>query len=189
MAQWTNWINSIRFYIHPLIMDLIYQVFLEPPADFSSTMEAAGCYCSCKDTLLLVQRQPFKIQGDRWGVPAGKLEEAEDPLSAVVREMGEEVGIHLMHEQLHEIATLYVRLPTRDYTFHMFHTRLLHFPEIILDLSENKEARWTTFTEALALPLVAAGKEALLYYKSYLSKNEGKREDFDYLLQKKNEIN
>ena len=146
-----------------------YQVFLKPPSSFNPTMEAAGCYCDCLDKLLLVKRQSFKSQGNKWGVPGGKLEENESPLAAVVRELREEVGLELSVDRVFKIKTLYIRLPPTDYIFHMFYTQLADLPSLALDLSENQEACWSTLQEALRLPLVAAGKEALLYYKSFLS--------------------
>lgn len=144
-----------------------YQIFLDPPADFSPSMEAAGCYCSYKDKILLVKRQPFKSQGNKWGVPAGKLEKDEDPTRAVIRELKEEVGLTLTVETLQEMGTLFIRLPTQDYIYHMYFTQFSSLPEVVLDLSENQEARWTTLKSALKLPLVAAGKEALAYYQNF----------------------
>lgn len=146
-----------------------YQVFLKAPHIFHPTLEAAGCYCTWEDKLLLVKRQPFKSQGNKWGVPGGKLELNESPLEAAIRETREEVGIHLPFDQVFKIKTLYIRLPPTDYIFHMFYTQLAQLPSISLDLGENQEACWSTLQEALTLPLVAAGKEALLYYKNFLS--------------------
>ena len=132
-------------------------------------MEAAGCYCACAERLLLVKRQSYKSQGNKWGVPGGKLEKNETPLTAVIREMQEEVGVALCPDKVYKVKTLYIRLPSIDYIFHMFYTHLPELPLINLDLGENQESRWTTLQEALQLPLVTSGKEALLYYKSYLS--------------------
>jgi 8-oxo-dGTP diphosphatase len=148
---------------------LSYQVFLHPPAHFTPSMEAAGCYCRWTDRLLLIKRQSNKSQANKWGVPGGKLEKDENPLQAVIREMREEVGVSLTSENVFKVKTLYVRLPSSDYIYHMFYTYLSDLPLIILALEENQEFRWSTLQEALQLPLVAAGKEALLYYKNFLS--------------------
>lgn len=145
-----------------------YQVFLDSPSDFNPTMVAAGCYCACKDKILLVKRQSFKSQGNKWGVPAGKLEKNENPLEAIVREMKEEIGVVLRPEDLEHFGLLNVRLPPIDYIFHMFSTQFLSFPPITLDTAENQQAQWVTLENALELPLMAAGREALLYYKQFL---------------------
>lgn len=146
-----------------------YQIYKEPPADFLPAMQAAGCYCSYQDKILLVKRQPFKTQGSKWGVPAGKIEKDENPLHAAVRELKEEVGITLTKDSVQEIGTLFIRLEQEfDYIFYMFFTRFLALPPLTLDLSENQEACWTTYHSALQLPLVAAGKEALSHFQTFL---------------------
>jgi 8-oxo-dGTP pyrophosphatase MutT (NUDIX family) len=163
---------------------LNYQVFLSPPSDFKPTMQAAGCYCCCDDHLLLVKRQSFKSQGDKWGVPAGKLEKDENPADTVIRELKEEVGLPLSLENLQHIGTLFIRLPPIDYIYYMFFTHYPSFPQVIVDLSENQEARWSTLEDALKLPLMAAGAEALLHYRQFLVSYKQKRS-----IAKKNEIN
>ena len=69
-----------------------------------------------------------------------------------------------------------MRLPPLDYVYHMFYTSFPSMPEVVLDLEENQESNWVSFTEALSLPLIAGGKEALIYYKnfaSYIAKKNG----------------
>lgn len=152
-----------------------YQIFQTPPQNFAPSMEASGCYCRCEDKILLVKRQSFKSQGNKWGVPAGKLEKRENPLAAVIREFFEEVGISLPLEGVQEMCTFFIRIKTHnelttiDYIYHMFCASFDSFPPVILNLDENQEAKWLTLEEALKLPLVAAGKEALFYYQNFLS--------------------
>ena len=64
---------------------------------------------------------------------------------------------------------MYCRLPHVDYVFHVFKKDFLALPEINLSLEEHLEFRWVTFDEALTLPLIAGGVEALNYYKRYTS--------------------
>lgn len=146
-----------------------YQVFLDPPRFFNPGMEAAGCYLTCGDKVLLVKRQSTKSQGNKWGVPAGKLEKNEDSLSAVIREMQEEVGIFLTPELLCKFKTLYIRLTDLDYIFHMYYSKFTEIPSIKLDFAENQASCWSTVRDALKMPLIASGREALLYYNSFLS--------------------
>jgi 8-oxo-dGTP diphosphatase len=147
-----------------------HSVFVEAPADFSPRVEAAGCYCEFGDKILFLKRHSTRPQGDTWGVPGGKLEKGESPRSAVIREVQEEVGIEIDGAGLKEVGRLYIRLPEADYVFHLFRNRFESCPEMTLALEEHQEARWVTFSEALQLPLITGGKEALEYYRECIRK-------------------
>lgn len=145
---------------------MIYSIFKEPPPDFHPTVEVASCYCEYENKILLLKRHPNKSQGNTWGVPAGKLERGETPRMAVIREIQEEVGLHIDDEDLRELGRHYVRLPHVDYVYHMFCKRFVIQPSIILGLDEHLEAQWVTVAEASLLPLIAGGKEVLNYYSN-----------------------
>lgn len=144
-----------------------YSIFTEAPKDFNPAVEAAGCYCEFETSILLLKRHPGRPQGNTWGVPGGKLEEGEDPRAAVIREVWEEVGINISDEGLQEMGRLYIRLPYVDYVFHLFRKRFSVCPDIILELKEHLEARWVSIPEALQLPLISGGREALEFYMRF----------------------
>lgn len=142
-----------------------YQVFKEPPEDFDSRLQGAGCYCEHGDKFLLLKRHPNKFQGNTWGIPGGKFEVGEDARAAVIREVYEEVGLEIQGEDLVQIDTFYIRDPLTDYVFHTFRKSFDQKPTIILALEEHLEARWLTIEEAFRLPLIRGGKETLTSYK------------------------
>lgn len=146
-------------------MSIKYSVFAEPPDDFNPTVEVASCYIEWTDKILLLKRHPQKPQGNTWGVPGGKMEKNENPKMAVIREIQEEVGINIDDNDLQKIGRLYCRLPHVDYVYHMFRKKLKALPDINLELEEHLEMRWVTIEEALKLPLIAGGTEALNYFK------------------------
>ncbi len=141
-------------------------VFLDPPEDFSSSVEAAGCYLEYEDKILFLRRHPEKTHGNTWGIPGGKLEDGELPRSAVIREIYEEIGLKINHEELVEIGKLYVRTPDIDYVFYLYRKNFKIRPSIELGLEEHLEAKWVTAAEASELPLIPGGKEALNFYNS-----------------------
>ncbi len=145
-------------------------IFTEPPADFSPKVEAAGCYCEFEDKILLLKRLPTKPQGNTWCVPGGKLEKTEDARAAVIREVFEEVGLQIDDAELEKLGTLHIRQPEYDYVFHIFRKKFTDYPSINLGLGEHLDAKWVTIPQALELPLIAAGEEALGYYQMWLSK-------------------
>lgn len=146
-----------------------YSVFFKAPTGFEAYTEAAGCYFDCAGKILLLKRHVSRPQGETWGVPAGKLEPGETARQAVIREVFEEIGVDIS-DGVAEIGKLYVQLPHIGYIFHMFYRQLSSEPELSLGLAEHTEARWVTLKDALDLPLIAGGKEALAFYQSYLAK-------------------
>ena len=143
-------------------------VFLTPPDDFSPRARASGCYCEFEDKLLFLKRQVDAVQPNTWGVPGGKWEAGEDARAAVIREVQEEVGIEIDSPGLEKVGQIYIRHPQADYVFHMFRMSFAVCPVISLNLREHQEAQWVTIPQALQLPLIAGGKEALDYYRGFI---------------------
>lgn len=54
---------------------------------------AAGLLLHDAGQVILQHRAPWTHEGDSWGVPGGARHSDEDPLSAAVREAGEEAGL------------------------------------------------------------------------------------------------
>lgn len=147
-----------------------YQVFFEPPADFLPCVEVAGCYLECEEKVLFLKRHPLRPQGGTWGVPAGKLEKGETAKEALIREVYEEIGIEIRKSGIQQMGRLFIRLPSMDYVFHLFLASLAQFPFLTLALDEHEEWQWVTVEEALQLPLIKGGEEALNYYQSFKKK-------------------
>lgn len=126
-------------------------------------MEVAGCYCFCTEKVLFLKRHLNKPYGKTWGVPAGKLEKGESPRHAVIREVLEEAGIDINDDKLMEIQPLYCRIPDLDFIYHIFIKLFDDYPPILLSTEEHTEYKWVTTQEALKLPLIVGGSEALLY--------------------------
>lgn len=58
----------------------------EPLVVVAAVIEREGRILACR-------RRPGKIAGGRWEFPGGKVEHGEDPESALVREIAEELGV------------------------------------------------------------------------------------------------
>lgn len=105
-----------------------------------------------------------------WNLPGGGLDPGEQPLEAVVREVHEESGQHVVDVQLLTVMTRHWvgRAPSgRVEDFHavrLFHTA--HCPEptdpVVLDVGgSTSAARWMPETELTSLPLASSVPEAL----------------------------
>lgn len=148
-------------------------IFTTPPRDFSPTaQEASGCYLEHNDTLLFLKRSENCKSGNTWGIPGGKKEVGEDSLSCAVRELFEETGIVVDKDLVEEIGRLYIRYPHIDYIFNMFRTRVDEIPTINLRIEEHQEIKWVTVSEAIALPLIPGGIEALNCYLQFVREKQ-----------------
>lgn len=126
----------------------------ETPDDFESRFDVVSCFIEVNGQVLLLHRQDDKSEGNRWGIPAGKVEEGETELEAMVREIKEETGLDIPSEQINYFDKVYVRYPEHDFVYHMLHTKLGSQPSIALSNREHKDFSWVLPQDALKMPLV-----------------------------------
>lgn len=148
-------------------------VFEEKPESFVSQLTIVGCYCQFKERFLLLHRHVEEFDGDTWCLPAGRLEEGEKIIAGAVRELKEETGIEVGKKDLKHLGDLFIEASGFRYTFVIYQKRFLEEPEVSLDLTEHVAFRWVTLDEALALPLVQAGKEVLQFCQKKLGSDIG----------------
>lgn len=139
---------------------MTYIVYEIPPEGFHSQYDVSGCFIVFKGNFLLLKR----IGGDqsgKWGVPAGKREERELLLETLIREVREETSIALKNPRY--LETLYIVYRGIYYRFHMYVEDLDACPDVVLN-SEHSEYQWLSAHDALNLPLIAGGIEAVNTY-------------------------
>lgn len=130
-------------------------LFEEVPDDFEQAFHIAGCFLEAGGKVVLLRRQDGKVEGDKWGMPAGKVEEGESPEEAAARELEEETGVEVPVSSLEHFRHLYVRYPGRfDFALDIFHVGLDKEPEITIRPEEHKDFRWVGPEDALELPLM-----------------------------------
>lgn len=125
-----------------------------PPKNFNPKFEVVSCYMESGDKILLLHRHNDKSQGGKWGVPAGKIDQGEDVVEAMIREAQEETGLALEPSKLEYLEKVFVRYPDYDFIYHMFRTKLAQQPAVTLSLTEHQTFQWVTPAEALQMDLV-----------------------------------
>lgn len=108
--------------------------------------------------LLLVRKT-----GTRWFMQAGgKIEGNETPLSALRRELSEEIGVTLDDDDARYLGRFSAEAANEPDTFveaEVFHVRLRQVPTI---RSEIEEAVWVHHDEAEAMPLAPLTRDHIL---------------------------
>lgn len=141
------------------------------PEGFVPQVQVAACYIEINNQLLFLQRSQEKLEGGKWGVPAGKLEDSESPENAAKRELFEETGISLEDAQIQRLNALYIRKPEVDYIYHPFKIHLDQIPEICLS-DEHQSYIWANSRNIENIALMDGAKEALQHYRAMVIKKE-----------------
>src|SRR5690349_21404938 len=100
------------------------------------------------DKYLLMYRSAHPVFGDDADLPGGTLEEGEEPLEAMIREVYEESGIALTESQVSEVYA------GTDYSTHgtyysLFTAKLDYRPDLIMSW-EHSSYEWLEREEFLA---------------------------------------
>lgn len=129
-------------------------LYTEMPENFSPSFETVSCFCSHNGKFLMLLRQDNKPEGNKWGVPAGKVDPGETTLSAIVRELWEETGILATGEKQAYFGKFYVRYPNYDFVYHIFSTELERMEPVVIMQKEHKGFYWARPHTALKMRLV-----------------------------------
>lgn len=144
------------------------QIFEQKPKNFFPLVTIVGCYCLYRDTVLLLKRHPETVSGEKWCLPAGKLEEGESLQEGALREFREEVGLPLSFNRLVYLGTVYICFPEYAYDFVIYHIHFEEKPKLQLNLEEHTEALWVTHSDAMHLPLIQGGERILTYCATHV---------------------
>ncbi|MBS0624168.1 MAG: NUDIX hydrolase [Verrucomicrobia bacterium] len=145
-------------------------IYEHAPHDFIPKLQVAACYLEFDGKLLVLKRSEEKIEGGKWGVPAGKLEQDESPHQAALRELKEETAIMPAHpSHVRYLRTLCIRKPHIDYLYHMFYIHLDQQPQVVLS-QEHKEYAWASEQERAKLELMDGAHKLIEYYKAAMSR-------------------
>ena len=132
-------------------------IYLEKPSDFNPKAEVVGCcFLHYQDKILLLHRQDKKAEGNRWGIPGGKLNKGEPLIDSIIREVFEETGYKLDGEKIHYIGKVYIKVPNFDFEYHMirYEEQIKDPGEVKVNFKEHKGFTWVTPSDALKMNLM-----------------------------------
>jgi len=140
-------------------------LFKDKPNNFNPKFEVVSCFIEVGDEILLLHRQDNKPQGGTWGVPAGKKDASESLEDTIKREIFEETSFGDDFSSLKYFDKVFVRYPTFDFVYHIFHLSLKEKPDIEINPTEHKDFLWKTPKDALEMNLIEDEDECIrLFY-------------------------
>jgi (d)CTP diphosphatase len=137
-------------------------IFTSEPADFKKRVDVVGCYIQCSGKFLLLHRQPHKPNGDKWGMPAGKVDAGETNSQAMCREIREETGLTVSEDVVSFFGSVFVRNEGTDFVYHMFSIDFAELPAVTLTLEEHQGFAWVTPEEAMGMSTLVHDNHACI---------------------------
>jgi 8-oxo-dGTP pyrophosphatase MutT (NUDIX family) len=131
-------------------------VYKDPSPQFKPRIEVAALFIEDGDRILLLHRHHSTSQGNRWGIPGGKVDKGETPLCAAIREVKEETGYDFSRHPVDHLGTVFIEYDDKNhFVYHMFRTQLVGDPTAVkINLDEHVAFVWATPQEGLKLPLI-----------------------------------
>ncbi len=141
------------------------------PKDFNKEIDVVGCYIQYSNEFLLLYRQSHKPNGNKWGMPAGKVDAGETKGQAMSREIAEETGLQIPENDLSYFDSVFVRHENHDFMYHMFSVQLTERLEVMINPNEHQGFKWVSPAEAKKMNNLIHDNEACieLFYSSVSS--------------------
>lgn len=139
-------------------------LFRSAPNIFNPKFEIVSCFIEYAGNILMVHRCEKKSEGNKWGLPAGKINKGESLIKGIIREVNEETKISLGTDEIIYLGKHYIKYDDYDFVYHSFKTILKRWPEVIIPYSELKGFSWVSPYDAIKYDLVTDLKDCILQY-------------------------
>lgn len=147
-------------------------VHLEPSPQFKPRCDVATMYIEHNGQILLLHRQNHILEGNKWGIPGGKVEKNETILQAAIREVKEETGLDISQQSIEALEPVYIEWPGNyHFVYYAFRTELVGDPSAVkINFKEHKGFTWVTPADALKMDLLLDEEPCIIkdYFSSQL---------------------
>ncbi len=125
------------------------------PPNFKPEFNVVGILVEFDGKIILLHRNDSSPQGNRWGIPSGKVDKNETLIQATERELKEETNLSIKRLEIKYIKTYKVRhYPQQDFIYNLFYVRLEKKERIKINEKEHKDFKWIFPQKAIKLNLV-----------------------------------
>ena len=119
-----------------------------------------GCiFDKGKERILLVYRKPHIPQGGFWELPGGKIESGENQITALNREMLEELNIKIINPE--NVGKVFYLYDTKELV-QLNIWRIVHYIGILQD-NECKGLKWVWLNQLNDVLIAKPNREAIQY--------------------------
>src|SRR3989338_481067 len=115
------------------------------------TVRTVGGFLEYEGKFLILQRQPHKNEGNKWGLPAGKVNPGEDDRQTILREVLEETGYQANDEELEFVLDKTWHFENKTVEFPVFRIKLNQPIAVVISPNEHQAYKWVTAAECLAM--------------------------------------
>ncbi len=130
-------------------------------------LRVVGCFLEHDGKFVLLHRHAHKPDGNRWGLPAGKVEKGETDQQAMLRELREETGYEAAESELEYLREDTFHFKDKSVTFVVFKVKI-DTPHVIrLEESAHQAYQWVTPREGYAKPDLMEGLHDVLTWVGY----------------------
>lgn len=145
----------------------------DPEGEYVPKKKVVTCFLQSENEYLVLQRARNDEQYGLWGIPGGKIEEHEQPIPGLTREIVEETGISNISEFTLLGTALSNTATDGEYGLYIFHAFLQKRDAIQINLDEHLSFMWVSLFDFQNLNLLTAQGEAfdIVYQKLYNFQN------------------
>ena len=134
-------------------------------------LRVAGCFLEYNGKFLILHRRPDKSQGDKWGLPAGKVDRGETDIQAVLRELKEETGYKASPDELEFLGEINWKFAEKEVDFPTFRIKLEKPIQVKHQPDEHMGYKWVTAEECYKMDNLIHGLHNLLEIIGYIKKS------------------
>ncbi|NGX51955.1 MAG: CTP pyrophosphohydrolase [Candidatus Anoxychlamydiales bacterium] len=141
--------------------------YIELPKYFEANINSVACIIKSNDKILFLKKALKKWSENLWGIPCGTVEQNEDMILAMIRELQEEIGLDIKKDRLNLLGKLFIIQNDLVHNIHhVFYHQIKRDIDILLS-DEHTAYKWLTQDELLNYNLIPNQDRVLSLFKAY----------------------